>query len=132
MGKIYSDQMASSQSVVTGSYVAMTGSPYNPLASGRLRKLKLLAGGDAVTSLIDGVVYVRVRSSSFGGVDAFVAIAGQNIRTAPAWPIPVGECVLDLPVKDGTKMIIEIYQDTGATPVTPRFVLIGVFEAEGE
>lgn len=119
--------MGYSSSVVTGSYVAMTGSPYSPKAAGTLRKLKLYAAGDAVTSLIEDIM-VRVRSASFGGVDAFVCTTGANIRTAPAFPIPVGETVCDLPVKAGVPITLETLQRTGATPVTPQYKVIGVFE----
>lgn len=124
----YSDLIGVSTTATTGSFIAMTGSPYSPLKSGRLKKVKLYAGGDAVTSLIGGVVYVRLRSSAFGGVDVFVAIAGRNLETAPAVPISVGETECDVAVESGVPITAEIYQYTGATPVTPRFAVFGEFE----
>jgi len=125
---IYTDLMATSTSTTKGSYVDMTGSPYNPLKSGTLRKLKLLAGGDAATSLIDGVVRVRLSCPTFGGVYAFVALAATGIRTAPVGARLEAEEVVNLPVQAGTPITIELYQNTNATPVTPRFEVYGTFE----
>ncbi len=80
---IWTDLMGTSQSVTTGAYVAMTGSPYSPLKGGKLRKITIKAGGDAATSLIDGVVRVRLSSPSFNGVYAFFAMTTFLIRTSP-------------------------------------------------
>ena len=128
MVAIYSDEMGYSTSVATGSYVAMTGSPYSPKASGRLRKLKLFASGDAATALIEDIA-VRAQSASFGGVEVHVCTVGAGIRTAPAFPVPVGETVCDVKVVAGVPITIETLQRTGDTPVTPQWKLIGVFEA---
>jgi len=125
---VYIDLMGASATVTTAAYVAMTGSPYAPLKSGKLRKLILAMGGDAVTSLIDGVVRVRISCPTFKGVYAFVMAVAANIRTAPATPIPIAEQIVDLDVVTGTNITVEIFQDTGATPVTPRFEVYGVFE----
>jgi hypothetical protein len=125
---MYTDLMGTSVSVATAAYVAMTGSPYNPLKTGKLVKVKLKAGGDAATSLIDGVVRVRLSSPTFGGVYAFVGMPGTGIRTATAGnPMLEAEEIVDLPVVSGTPVTVEIYQNTGATPVTPRFEVYGVF-----
>lgn len=122
---IYSDEMATSTSAST-TLVDMTGSPYSPKKSGKLRKVILGASGDAVTSLIEKVV--AVLTCPLWGVPVTVMLDGGNIRTAPAHPIPSGEVVCDVPVQTGTQIVIQIKNETGATPVTPRYNVIGVFE----
>lgn len=104
----------------------MTGSPYTPPLDGRLVQVKLGASGDAVTSLIENVM--AVLTSPIWGVAVTVTLEGGNIRTAPAFPIPKGVQNCDVPVKTGNKIKIEYMHRTGATPVTPRIQLIGVFE----
>lgn len=118
--------MGSSSSVAT-TYAGMTGSPYSPKTDGRLVQLKLMLGGDAVTSLIENVI-VKV-GCPLWGVDCYVMATGGNIRTAAAFPIPIGVTNCDLKVKTGVDITCEIINDTGATPVTPQYVLHGVFEA---
>lgn len=111
---------------MTTEYVAMTGSPYTPPKDGRLIQVKLGASGDAVTSLIENVT--ALLTSPIWGVPLVVTLEGGNIRTAPAHPIPKGVQNCDLPVKTGNKITITLKNVTGATPVTPQYQLIGVFE----
>ena len=111
---------------VAATYAAMTGSPYSPLKSGRLIQAKLGASGDAATALIENVT-VKM-SCPLWGTYAYVTVEGAGIRTAPAFAIPKGVQNLDLPVQTGVEITCEIVNQTGDTPVTPRFQLIGVFE----
>jgi len=122
---LYSDEMATSTSVAT-TYAAMTGSPYNPLTNGRLIKVELHAAGDAATSLIEMVV-VKLTNPKWG-VPLIVSTQGGGLRTATCPPIPTGEIVCDLPVTIGSQITIEIKNETGATPVTPRYSVIGLFQ----
>lgn len=122
---IYSDEMAISTSVAA-TYTAMTGSPYSPLKPGRLRKVELYAAGDAATSLIEMVV-VQLTCPDWG-VPVTVVTVGSGLRTATVPPVPVGEEVCDLPVSQSSKITIQIKNETGATPVTPRYSVIGIFE----
>lgn len=123
---IYSDEMASFIGAQVA-YTAMTGSPYSPLASGRLIQLKLLVYGSAATALIEGLV-VKVESPSFSGVPVHVMAAGAGIRTAPAFPIPAGITNCDVSVQTGVPLTITIKNVTADTPVTVEATLIGVFE----
>ncbi len=125
---IYSDDMATSVSVTT-SDVEMTGSPYSPLASGRLIQVKLNATGDAATALIENVT--ATLTCPKWGVPVVVAIAGAGIRTAPAFSIPVGVQNCDLPVFTGIDIKLVLRNVTGDTPVTPRYQVIGVFSTPG-
>ena len=122
---IYSEEMAYSESVAT-TLTAMTGSPYTPPISGRLVQVKLGASGDAVTTLIENVTVVL--TSPKWGVPLTVTCEGGGLRTATSPPIPKGVQNCDLPVAVGSKIAIEVMNRTGATPVTPRYQLIGVFE----
>lgn len=111
---------------VSTTLTEMTGSPYTPPLNGRLVQVKLGASGDAVTTLIENVTVVL--TSPKWGVPLTVTLEGGNLRTAPTHIIPKGVQNCDLPVATGNKIKIEIMHRTGATPVTPRVQLIGVFE----
>ena len=122
---IYSEEMAYSESAATA-LTAMTGSPYTPPLNGRLVQVKLGASGDAATTLIENVTVVL--TSPKWGVPLTVTLEGAGLRTATTPPIPKGVQNCDLPVATGNKITIEIMNRTGATPITPRYQLIGVFE----
>lgn len=117
--------MAYSVSVATD-LTEMDGSPFTPSLNGRLVQVKLGVSGDAVTSLIENVTVVL--TSPKWGVPLTVTAEGANIRTATSPCIPKGVQNCDLPVATGNKIKIEVMHRTGATPVTPRIQLIGVFE----
>lgn len=108
-------------------FVAMTGSPFAPLANGRLIQVKLLVYGSAVTALIEGVV-ATLSSPSFGGVPVTVGTAGSGIRTATIPAVPIGIQNCDVPVKVGVNITLQIKNVTADTPVTVEATLIGVFE----
>jgi len=122
---IYSDEMATSVTAAT-TLTEMTGSPYSPKKTGRLLQVKLTCGGDAVTTLIHMVVAELTNPE--WGVPVYVATAGADLMTAPAHPIPQGVQDVDLPVTIGSQITVKIKNETGATPVTPRYSIIGVFE----
>jgi len=125
LAKVVWQEMATSVSVAT-SYAAMTGSPFTPKASGRLRALRLMASGDAATALIEGVL--AKLSCGLWGYDVHIGLAGAGIRTAPAFPIPIEELEVDLPVNAGNPITLELINQTGDTPVTPRYNVMGCFE----
>jgi len=122
---IYSEEIAYSETAST-TLVDMTGSPYTPPLNGRLVQVKLGASGDAATTLIENVT--AVLTSPKWGVPLTVTLEGGGLRTAPAPPLPKGVQNCDLPVATGNKISIQIMNRTGATPITPRYQLIGVFE----
>jgi len=131
---MYSDEMARHTGVATTGFIAADGtpgSPYTPLVNGRLIQVKLNVAGDAVTSLLENVT-ARITSASFGTLPVYVAVNGANIRTAPAFPLAVGVQNCDLKVATGVPITIEIMHITGATPVTPRIQVIGVFEGAAQ
>ena len=122
---IYSDELGLSESVTTTYSTANT---YSPLTNGRLIGVRLYACGDAVSSVIEGVE-VRIESVSFGGVPVTVMAVGGGIRTAPAQPIPVGSVNCDLPIRTGVNLTVQIRNVTDDTPVTPQYMILGIFQA---
>lgn len=123
---IYTDEMGTSQSVAT-TLIAMDGSPYSPLKSGKLIGVRLAMAGDAATSLIENVT-VLLTCPKFNGVNLWVSGSGGGIRTAPAVPIPVAIQACDLDVETGVPITLSVVNRTGATPVTPQYQVIGIFE----
>ncbi len=122
---IYSDELGVTTGVAV-TMTAMTGSPYSPLKSGKLIQVKVGVSGDAVTSLIENVT-IRLTNPAWG-VPLYVTVEGANIRTATTPPIPKGVQNCDLPVTLGSRIVVEYMHQTGATPVTPRVQVIGVFQ----
>ena len=128
---IYSDEMARHTGVGTAAWVGadgIPGSPYKPLTSGRLIQVKVNVAGDAVTSLIENVT-VKLECAGLWAVPLYVSVVGGGLRTAPAIPIGPGIQNCDLKVVAGKDITIQVMHVTGATPVTPRIQVIGVFEA---
>ena len=122
----YTDEMATSTSAAT-SLTAMDGSPYAPLKNGKLIGVRLSAAGDAVTTLIENVT-VKLQSTKWGGLPLWVSLSGAGIRTAPAFPIPTAVQACDLDIQTGVNITLEIVNRTGATPITPQYQVIGIFE----
>lgn len=121
---VYSDEMATSTGV-SETYAAATGSPYNPLKTGRLVALQLYVFGTAATSLIEGLT-IKLTNPQWG-VPLIIATCGGGIRTATCPPIPVTMLLnINAPVQIGSPITIEYKYTT--TPVTPKFILVGVFE----
>ena len=124
MGK-YTDEIGVTTGVAT-TFTALTGSPYSPLKNGRLKGVQLHLAGDAASSLIEKVT-VRLTCPDWG-VPVYVTGVGGGLRTATCPPIPMVQQDCDLPVSQSSKITAEYKHDTGATPVTPRISVIGIFE----
>jgi len=128
---IFSDEMARHTGVGTASFVAADGtpgSPYTPLVNGKLVQVRVGVSGDAVTSLIENVT-VKLTCAGLWNVPLYVTVNAAGIRTAPAFPIPMGIQNCDMPIQNLKQIVIEVVQVTGATPVTPRIQVVGVFKA---
>ncbi|GAI20325.1 unnamed protein product [marine sediment metagenome] len=122
---IYSDELGTY--IGAGkTLVAMTGSPYSPLKSGRLIQLKLIVYGSAATALIEGLI--AVVTCPLWGVPVTVGTAGGGLRTAPTLPIPVGIQNCDVQIQTGVDLKCEIKNVSADTLVTVEATLIGVFE----
>lgn len=129
----FTDLMGTSTTTTAGAEQAFTtaggnaGDKYSSLVQGRLKKLILVLGHTAATSLIEGG-YVKIKSTSFGGIDHYLPFKGGGLATAPAFGakelIIEGAC--DLAVNKNDKIQLAIFHDV--TPVTPLIKLYGEFE----
>ena len=125
---IYTDRIGTSLSELTTEH-EFTGSPYSPLANGRLKKIILTANGSAATALCNAG-YAVLKSVSFGGVDAYVPFSSPGIKTAPAFGGSHAIVVqnVDLQVKTGVVIKAYLKHETADTPITCEFQLFGEFE----
>lgn len=123
---IYSDLIGTSTSEAT-TETELTGSPYSPLTSGRLKKVIVQTSGSDAASLWEGG-YVVLKSVSFGGVDLYIPFTGPGLHTAPAFPTPNVELECDLAVKTGVTIKAFLKHQTADTPVTFEAQVIGVFQ----
>lgn len=98
---------------------------YTPSISGRLKKIIVVPGGIAATSLIENG-HVKLTCKSFGGVEMFAPFQGVGLETVPRYQkVPcVTEC--DLAVQGGIP--ISLYYYYNVLPVTPELVIFGEFE----
>ncbi len=104
---------------------ASTGA-FIPDFDGRLMKVVLLWSGEAVTSLMEQV-RVELTCNIWKPNQQEFVMVGANIRTAPAFPIPAMEYVVDQPVKTNQEIKGQYAYDNAATPVTSDLVVMGFF-----
>lgn len=111
-------------------YEALAGafqtSPYTPDADGKLLGVRVMIGGEAATSLVEGVQF-RLTSTTFTPNTIHVAGMGNGLRTAPAmyegYPV---DFEVDQPVKAGVPITVEARHNV-ATAVTAQAFLLGLF-----
>lgn len=112
-------------------YEALAGtfqtSPYIPDMDGTLKGVRVLVGGEAATSLVEGMQF-RLTSTTFRPNTLHVAAMGNGLRTAPATPqgAPI-DYEFDEPVKSGVPITIEGRHNV-ATAVTAQAFIMGLFE----
>lgn len=105
-------------------------SPYVPDISGRLVGLRVLIGGEAATSLVEGVQF-RLTSTTFNPNTIHLAAMGNGLRTVPTSGMqgtPV-DYEVDQPVQAGVPITIEGRHNV-ATAVTAQAFVLGLFEAK--
>lgn len=114
-------------------YEALAGtfaaSPYVPDCDGRLKGLRLMLGGEAATSLVEGV-QVRLTCTTFNPNTIHLAAMGNGLRTVPTsgqQGSPV-DFEVDQPVKSGVPITLEGRHNV-ATAVTAQAFVMGLFEA---
>jgi hypothetical protein len=100
---------------------------YAPVKAARIKAIKVVAGYQAATSLVEGG-RIRLSCVTFGGVDLVVPFQGNGLHTAPADSNPellnMSEC--DLPVSAGVPIAGKyMYVDT---PTTPTLQVFAKFE----
>lgn len=113
-------------------YEALAGtfqaSPYTPDIDGKLTGIRVMIGGEAATSLVEGIQF-RLTSTTFTPNTIHVCGMGNGLRTVPTSGIqgsPV-DYPCDQPVKSGVPITIEGRHNV-ATAVTAQAFIIGIFE----
>lgn len=102
-------------------------SPYTPLKTGRIRKLRIIFTGGAATQLIDHVQF-RLKSAAWP-VDCVVGADGGGVHTnGIPYTAPSEEFDVDLPITAGVPVTIEGRNVTPQTPVTVSVMLYATIE----
>jgi len=100
---------------------------WTPSVPGRLKKVMVLTGGIAATTLIENG-YIKLQSSTFGGVDMYAPFDGGGLFTAPRqkgnWACQVTECDLKIEAKP-----IKLYYYHNVAPTTPEITVFAEIEA---
>lgn len=114
-------------------YEALAGtfqtSPYVPDEDGRLIGLRVMIGGEAATSLVEGVQF-RLTCTQFKPNTIHLAAMGNGLRTVPTsggQGSPV-DYEVDQPVKAGVPITIEGRHNV-ATAVTAQAFVMGLFQS---
>lgn len=101
---------------------------WTPSIDGRLKRVGVLPGGIAATTLIENG-YIKLACPTFGGVDMYAPFNGGGVFTAPhmpsSYPVQWTEC--DLKVEAGKPVKVFYYHNV--TPTTPEITVFGEIEA---
>lgn len=112
-------------------YEALAGtfqtSPYTPDEDAMLKAIRVLIGGEAATSLTEGVQY-RLTCTTFKPNTIHVAGMGQGLETVPQVPPHAFDYEINQPVKSGVPITIEARHNV-ATAVTHNSFLLGLFQS---
>jgi hypothetical protein len=99
---------------------------WTPQLAGRLKKVIIVVGGIAATSLVENG-YIKLSSSDFGGIDMYAPFCGGGIFTA-VWErsgsnIQVTECDLKI-----SKTPIRVFYYHNVIPTTPEITIFAEIE----
>lgn len=106
----------------------ITGGVFTPKKAARLKRIILVAGGDAASTLMEHV-QIKITSTNFAGVDVLVGISDTGLRTAPAFRTPPSVWAQDLDVEAGVPWNVSGKNITADTPVGVSVHVYAVFEA---
>lgn len=100
---------------------------WTPSVAGRLKKIIIVVGGIAATTLIENG-YIKLSSSTFGGVDLYCPFNGGGLFTA-VWSrsglnIQSTECDLKIETKP-----IKVFYYHNVAPTTPEITVFAEIEA---
>ena len=98
---------------------------WTPSIAGRLKKVIIIPGGIAATSLVENG-YIKLSSSTFKGVDMYAPFQGIGLATAPRnYVMPcITECDLEVDTKP-----VKVYYYHNVLPVTPEITVFAEIEA---
>ena len=97
---------------------------WTPSHSGRLKKIGVLPGGIAATTLLENG-YIKLGSSGFGGVDTFAPFDGGGVFTAPRSQRDIQWTEVDLAV---TQTPVKVYYYHNVAPTTPEITVFALIE----
>lgn len=112
-------------------YEALAGafqtSPYTPDENCRIKGIRVIANGEAATSLMEGMQF-RLSCTAWKPNVVHVVGSGNGLCTVPKVPPPVLDFEIDQPCMVGVGITIE-GRHAVATAVTANVLLLGLFES---
>jgi len=105
-------------------------SPYTPDFNARLKALRVVVSREAATTKTNHVEF-RLTSAQWSPSVIEVGGEGGGLQTAPAFPVPFQDWVVDAPVAAGIPITIEGRCPGAETSVTNEVYLYGLFETSG-
>lgn len=122
MGKTV-DLVGRSVGVVIDADTAMA--DWTPPVQGRMKRVGVLCGGIAATTLIENG-YIKLASPTFGGFDMYAPFEGSGLATAPRGVRGVQWTECDLPV---TRTPVRVFYYHNVLPVTPEITVFAEIES---
>ena len=98
---------------------------WTPSMAGRIKRVGVLAGGIAATTLIENG-YIKLSSSIFGGVDMIAPFDGGGVFTAPRVQHSIQWTECDLKCE---KTSVKVYYYHNVAPTTPEITVFAEIEA---
>lgn len=102
-------------------------SPYTPDEDCRLVGIRVVANGEAATSLMEGIQF-RLSCTAWKPNVIHVVGSGNGLCTVPKVPPPVLDYEMNQPCRVGVPVTIEA-RHAVATAVTANVILAGLFES---
>ena len=122
MGK-YVELVGRTVGVVIDADTAMDN--WTPTLAGRIKRIGVLPGGIAATTLIENG-YIKLASSTFGGADMYVPFDGGGLFTAPRGQRDIQWTNCDLKCE---KTPIKVSYYHNVVPTTPEITVFAEIEA---
>lgn len=97
---------------------------WTPQIAGRIKRIGVLPGGIAATTLIENG-YIKLSSSVFGGVEMYAAFDGGGLFTAPRGQRDIQWTDCDLKCEKST---IRVYYYHNVLPTTPEITVFAEIE----
>jgi len=97
---------------------------WTPSHAGRIKRIGVLAGGIAATTLIENG-YIKLSSSKFGGVDMYAYFDGGGVFTAPRASRNIQWTDCDLLAE---MVPIKVYYYNNVIPTTPEITVFAEIE----
>jgi len=107
---------------------AFATSPYTPEENAKLIALRIMVSNEAATSLTEAVQF-KLTHAKFKPQSIEVGGLGGGLHTAPAFPVPFQDWIVEQVVQGGLPIKIEARNITAETPVTVEVYLWGYFES---